>query len=182
MAYGNISRKKIEEFYDIYISTMDRHAASDSFYHSIDYFINFTSNNPDHCALAIVYKENIAISTELVLLSNDTMYSFLGGTHAQYFKLRPNDYLKINMLNWAREKGLKYYIIGGGLQDGDGLYQYKKKFFPEDPDVNFFTGRKIIDKEVYDQLVKRAISKMKNPPKHSGNIVEGFFPKYKITE
>ena len=180
MTHKNISRKKMEEFYDIYIGTMNRHTASETFYHSIDYFIDFVENNPNHCTLAMVYKDGKAISTELLLLSNDTMFSFLGGTHAEYFKLRPNDFLKIHTLNWAREMGFSYYVIGGGLKDGDSLYQYKKKFFPEDEDLNFFTGRKIINQEVYDSLVLQANSLIIEKSEDVEDTDDGFFPKYRI--
>ncbi|WP_281542965.1 GNAT family N-acetyltransferase [Maribacter aestuarii] len=127
--HDEIQSTQIEEFYSIYIGTMDRHDAKDNFYHTLEYFSNFILKNKGRCSLAIVYLGEIAVSTELVLLSNDTMYSFLGGTNSEYFHVRPNDFLKINMLNWARKKGLKYYIIGGGLSDGDSLYKYKKSFF-----------------------------------------------------
>ncbi|UWX56093.1 hypothetical protein NYZ99_07250 [Maribacter litopenaei] len=74
------------------------------------------------------------------------MYSFSGGTDSEYFKLRPNEYLKINAVKWAHGEEMDFYMIGGGLSNGseDKLYQYKKKYFPLDDDIDFYTGRKII--------------------------------------
>lgn len=179
MYHEQVPAEKIEEFYKIYIGTMNRHSASETFYHSQEYFANFIKRNPQHCALAMVYKDDKAISTELLLLSGDTMFSFLGGTDAEFFAMRPNDFLKIKTLNWARDKGFSYYVVGGGLSDGDGLYQYKKKFFPEDPDLNFYTGRKILNPEIYWELTSKAQQKPISEMDQEADITEGFFPRYR---
>ena len=174
-----IPKDKVHEFYTIWKGTMQRHEADDSYYHSLEYFENFVSENQDCCALALVYDENgKPISTELLLLSNDTMFSFLGGTNAEYFHLRPNDLLKIEAMNWARNQGFEFYILGGGLSDGDSLYQYKKKFFPEEPEISFCTGRKILDPEVYDELSRRSGNDL-GSESGMGDISEGFFPVYR---
>lgn len=176
--HRSIELDQIQEFYAIYISTMDRHEASDTFYHSLDYFSNFILANSGHCALATVYKNDLAISTELLLLSNNTMFSFLGGTFSDYFHLRPNDLLKIETLNWAREMGLSYYVIGGGLAKDDSLYQYKKKFFPIDEDLSFYTGRKVLNKKTYMELNKLA-SQSIGVNAETIDISTGYFPKYR---
>ena len=175
--YKSIEPCHIEEFYTVYMGTMDRHEANKSFYHKLEYFVDFILKNKEHCALATVYKNDIAISTELLLLSTDTVFSFLGGTNAAYFNFRPNELLKIAVLNWARENGFEYYIIGGGLADGDGLYQYKKKFFPKDDDLNFYTGRKILNLEVYQDLNKMFGSTENDY--QEADITKGFFPQYR---
>ena len=179
MHFKDIPLEKVKAFYDVYIGTMDRRDAIDSFYHPLDYFTNFSSKNSGKCAIGLVYQEGLPISCELFLISNDTMFSFLGGTSSAHFKLRPNEYLKINAIEWARSQGLEYYMIGGGLSNSetDNLYLYKKKYFPFDDDIHFYTGRKIIDQQVYGKLVKM------NRPDYvlpaDQKIDEGFFPKYR---
>ncbi len=178
--YKDIPEEKVKAFYDVYIGTMDRRDAIDSFYHPLEYFTNFAAQNPGKCAIGLVYQENLPISCELFLISNDTMYSFLGGTSSDHFKLRPNEFLKINAIEWARSEGLVFYMIGGGLSNSetDNLYLYKKKYFPFDEDIHFYTGRKIVDKKVYLELCEL------NHPNPSElvdveNVSEGFFPKYR---
>lgn len=179
MYHTNIDKSIIEEFYSIYIGTMDRTNADETFYYSFDYFENLISKNEQNCSLAIIYKDSNAISTELLLLSNNTMFSYLGGTNANYFDLRPNDFLKIETINWGRKQGFDYYLLGGGLENGDGLYQYKKKFFPNDPDVFFYTGRKIINKEVYSNLVNMMSKEKVVDNIYEADNVNSFFPKYR---
>ncbi len=148
------SSEVIDQFYDIYISTMKRNNATENYFYSKDYFTKLINENFENTIIAIVFKENIAISTELILINKSTIYSYLGGTNSDYFNYRPNDYLKIEMIKWALENNKNHYVLGGGRSNGDGLYQYKKSFFPKDKDVLYYTGRKVINPEVYNNLIK----------------------------
>src|SRR5690606_25672887 len=71
-----------------------------------------------------------------------------------YFNFRPNDFLKIEVIKWALENNITHYVLGGGRQNNDGLFQYKKAFFPKDDDAVFYTGRKVINHKVYKKLTK----------------------------
>lgn len=180
LLYEDINEEKIKDFYKVYIGTMDRRDAIDSFYHPVSYFIDFWKANPTKCAIGLVYYDDKPISGELFLISENTMYSFLGGTDSDYFKLRPNEYLKINAVKWAHGEGMEFYMIGGGLSNGpeDKLYQYKKKYFPLDDDIDFYTGRKIVLPQAYLELLRL------NGEEHMGNtaldhITSGYFPKYR---
>ncbi len=151
----NISIEIIELFYDIYIKTMYRNDASENYFLSENYFEKLISNNKNNILIVLVYHQDKAISTELLILNNNTMYSYLGGTLSDYFDLRPNDFLKIEMIKWGLENNITYYALGGGRTNNDSLYHYKKAFFPKDEDVIFYTGRKIVNQEVYQKLVKQ---------------------------
>ena len=179
--FGKIDEAKVKAFYDVYIGTMNRRDAIDSFYHPLEYFTEFCEKNPRKCAIGLVYENDLAISCELFLISDDTMFSFLGGTSSDHFKLRPNEYLKINAIDWARTQGLTYYMIGGGLSNSetDNLYLYKKKYFPFDDDIHFYTGRKIIDKQVYLKLTNENSTDDTLSMEEIEKIEEGFFPRYR---
>ncbi len=177
---GDISRDVIKDFYDIYIQTMQRNNADDHYFHFIDYFITLVQNNPSGILIAMVYKNNIPISTELILLGEGVLYSYLGGTISDYFYTRPNDFLKIEVMKWAQENEFKYYVLGGGRKNGDSLYKYKKSFFPNDEDVVYYTGRKVIDKEVYC-----ALSNQKKNQEIMGSTIDvktDYFPIYRKNE
>ena len=47
--------------------------------------------------IAVTYFEDKPISTELIIVNENVMHSFLGGTISDYFNLRPNDFLKIEI-------------------------------------------------------------------------------------
>lgn len=151
----DISDIIISEFHQIYIQTMKRRNTNESFLYSFQEFKRFINKNEKHSAICTIYFKDIPISSELILISEESIYSFLGGTDENYFDKRPNDFLKFEALNWARNQGKKHYILGGGYSLEDGIFQYKKGFFPNDV-VDFYTGRKILNKKVYDQLVSKA--------------------------
>ncbi len=179
--HKNITPDKIREFYDIYLDTMSRNTADESYHYSLDYFSSFIGANPENCMLILIYKDNVPISTELILLNKNTMYSFLGGTVSDYFYTRPNDFLKIKAINWGRKKGFSHYVLGGGRIDGDGLYAYKKTFFPKDQDLDYYTGRKIINHQIYQELCEEVCEDKRNIDLvNSQNLATGYFPKYRL--
>ncbi|AIM61427.1 hypothetical protein IX49_13185 [Cellulophaga lytica] len=172
---GNeITDSVIENFHKVYIETMDRNNAKEIYYFPKQYFENLIHANPNSFAIAKSYKDNVVASVELIIINKATLYAFLGGTRAKYFECRPNDYLRVEILKWATKNSKKYYVLGGGLTNGDGLYKSKKVFFPKDEDAVFYTGRKIINKEVYNLLSNKTYSSSKDC-----NEECNYFPAYR---
>ena len=93
------------------------------------------------------------VSSELVLVSERHLYSFLGGTLSEALPLGANDLLKHGIIEWGREQGKASFVLGGGYQPGDGIFRYKRAFAP-DGVVPFAVGRLVFDPEVYAQLVE----------------------------
>ena len=125
----------------------------------------------------MTYLEDKPISTELIISNNDTIFAFLGGTNAAYFKYRPNDFLRVEVIKHAIEDQKKYYVLGGGRKDGDGLYKYKKSLFPKDKDVIFYTGRKIINLKAYKEIIKQ--KKINEIDVIVEDITKNYFPLYR---
>lgn len=148
---NDITLKQIEDFYNVYIHTMQRTNADKSFYYPFNDIVYFVTNNPGRVAFCIIYDKNVVISTEMVLISTDSIFSFLGGTDDTFFNKRPNDLLKFELINWARGIGKRYYVLGGGFGFEDGIFKYKQSFFPNNV-MNFYTGRKIVNKDIYSKV------------------------------
>ncbi|MGJ5643148.1 GNAT family N-acetyltransferase [Formosa sp. S-31] len=176
--YKEISLKHIREFYNIYINTMIRKEATDSFFHDIDYFVNLINNNKSNVILAIVYKQSLPVSTELILTVNKKLYSYLGGTMETFFDCRPNDYLKNEIIKWAIDNNFDFYCLGGGRKDLDGLYHYKKSFFPKDKEEIYYTGRKVINRKIYNLLLSEHNLNYEEL-EHLITIPKIYFPFYK---
>jgi sugar O-acyltransferase (sialic acid O-acetyltransferase NeuD family) len=152
---SSIGQETIDSFYAIYIATMKRNKATQNYFYPKSYFENLIYNEQNKIVIALIYFEDKPISTELLIVNGDAMYSYLGGTISDYFHLRPNDFLKIEMIKWGLQNNMKYYALGGGRKDGDSLYKYKKAFFPKDDDVMFYTGRKVIDNVQYKKFMQK---------------------------
>lgn len=174
----DINDEIINTFFDIYTQTMIRNNAKAVYFFSFDYFKNLILNNLNEFVLVFAFFENIPISTELIIKNEETLYAFLGGTNAEYFHCRPNDFLRVEIIKWAINNEFKYYVLGGGIKDNDGLYKSKKSFFPKDKDVQFCTGRKIINNKIYNKLIREVETDYTD----IDNLIQdtnSFFPKYR---
>ncbi len=167
---GEIDDDVFDQFYKIFEHTMDRTQASADYYYSKEKLKNFIDKNPTNTAIVLTYLADRPISSELVLVSDHSVYSFIGGTLSDYFGLRPNEILKNEIIIWAFNKGIKYFVLGGGYGKDDGIFRYKQAFFPDDV-CSFYTGRKILNEEAY-----RTLSGMDN---QKIDIEEDFFPLYR---
>lgn len=163
----------LDDFLRIYYSTMDRSDADSEFYFSRKFFEDIGGMSDNAVFFHAVYEGKI-VSTELVIYGSHSAYSYLGGTDREYFDVRPNDFLKYEIIKWAKEKGLKNFVLGGGYGADDGIFQYKLCLAPHGI-YDFYIGRKIFDTDAYDRLCAAggAVS-------HSSNLSEvGFFPEYR---
>ncbi|WP_192807510.1 GNAT family N-acetyltransferase [Croceivirga radicis] len=171
---ATIQYHHIGMFYDIYVSTMKRNGASKMLYFSLKHFENLILKNKESFTIALVYKDDIAISTELIIHFDNNLFAYLGGTLSDYFNCRPNDYLRVEVIRWGIENAKSHYILGGGITNGDGLYKFKKSLFPDSTDRVFYTGRKIINKAKYDELCTLVFRG------NCKNELNTFFPLYRI--
>lgn len=160
--------KHINEFLRIYYSTMKRSNAHSEFYFSKDFFENLNQMQDNTIYFYALYRDKI-ISAELVIYGGENAYSFLGGTDSEFFDFRPNDLLKFEIIKWAKEKGLKNFILGGGYGEDDGIFQYKSCLAPHGI-VDFYIGKKIYDENSYEKLISIRKNSIKN---------EKFFPSYR---
>ena len=158
----------LDDFLRIYYSTMDRTDAEGEYYFSRQFYQDLNRMRDNVMYFHVVYEGKI-ISTELVIYGAENCYSYLGGTDREYFDVRPNDFLKFEVIKWAKEKGLKNFVLGGGYGADDGIFQYKLCLAPHG-EQDFYIGRKIFDRESYDKLVSL---------RQGDNLNERFFPLYR---
>lgn len=165
------------KFLDIYRHTMHKHKAESR--HNLDYqFISELKDNlKGYFVFFYALENNEIISTELSLISGDSVYAFKGGTYTEKLKTRASPFLTHHIINWCREQGIRFYILGGGNQGEDSLFQHKRGFAPRGV-VNLQVGRWVINRERYDRLVRgrqlleREGGREWDPPK-------GYFPEYR---
>ena len=163
--------KHLDEFLNIYYTTMDRNNAKDSFFFKKEFFDNLNSMEENTVYFHVLHEEKI-ISTELVLYGDENSYSFLGGTLKDYFPLRPNEFLKFEIIKWAKEKQLKKFVLGGGYGTDDGIFRYKKSFAPNGV-REFYIGKKIFNNKAYREFTEIRKSESNFDPN------SGFFPIYR---
>ncbi len=157
----------IDEFLRIYYSTMERTYAEKEYFFSKSFYESLCEMKNNVMFFHAVYEGKI-VSTELVLYGSENCYSYLGGTDIDYLHIRPNDYLKYEIIKWAKTQGLKNFVLGGGYGSDDGIFQYKYALAPHGV-VDFYIGRRIFDQAVYNEFVSL----------RDGEMNEAFFPLYR---
>lgn len=168
-----------EEFHFIYNDTMVRNNAQDAYFYTLENFKDYATTCGNLCAFIFVSDETRVLSTEMVLISDHSIYSFLGGTLSDGFEKRPNDYLKYELINWARKENIAYFVLGGGYGEEDGIFKYKKSFFPDDV-VDYYTGRWILVSEAYDLITETSKSEYIGKNGDSEEVhSKDFFPDYR---
>lgn len=154
----DLNYSQLKSFYEVYIDTMKRNNAKENYYFTLDQFGSFAKERGDLCAFCFVYDNEMVVSVEMVMQSDNSIFSFLGGTLEEAFKKRANDFLKYALINWARDEGIDYFVLGGGYGSEDGIFKYKKAFFPDNV-VDYCVGKFIHNEEVYNELVEKASQK-----------------------
>ncbi|WP_460816946.1 GNAT family N-acetyltransferase [Microbacterium petrolearium] len=162
--------ERIGEFLEVYQSTMDRRDAAERYYFERRFFNRIHAELSGQFAYFHAYREGRVISTELVLLSEEAAYSYLGGTEADSFPFRPNDLLKYEIMRWTRDQGKRAFVLGGGVTAGDGIERYKRAFAPGHSTA-FQTGERVLLGEVYESLIERR--------RGNTDVPENFFPGYR---
>ena len=105
-----------------------------------------------------------------MLVANGRMNYHLSGSLREFANLAPSNLLLYQAAMWGNLQGCKTLYLGGGVGSGeDSLFKFKKAFYRGEDLPRFHIGKKIFDREKYDELVS-----LRNDIPESG-----FFPKYR---
>lgn len=143
----------LDDFLRIYRNTMNRREAGPANRFSESYFRSLQDGLPGQFRYFHAVLEGVVIASELVLISERNVYSFLGGTEEAYFQYRPNDLLKHEIILWCKRAGKRRFILGGGYGREDGIFRYKYSFAPKGV-VPFVMGSRVLLPEAYAHLVE----------------------------
>lgn len=164
----------LSDFINIYSQTMLRRNA-DAYYdfdpllfdssirHSIQHGYGFLSvvYSPDHHALA----------SEWTLLSPSAAFSFLGGSSLDNDNhlLRPAEYMKDSIIQCLSHMPPRFYVLGGGKSDFDGIFNFKSRFTQALP-FHSLSTRTILDNNNFLELSNSSIV--------SGSYNSDYFPPF----
>ena len=143
---------RIEEFLKLYDSTMVRTCADPYYFFSKDFFEYLKKLEDSSVFVHVLYDDHVIAST-LTLYGSENCYPFLCGSNHDYFNLRPNEFMQVETIKWAKAKGLKRLVLGGGYGEDDGIYRYKRGFAPKGI-YDYCIGTNIFDEARYEKLVE----------------------------
>lgn len=147
------TEQDILDFIDIYYENMRRLEASQQYFFSHEYFLNFMKSTDFKTDILLVkeIQSGKFIAGSMFVKTNDIVQFHLSGTRTDYLYLRPSKLFLDEMRLIATEEQFKYFNLGGGLGgEKDSLFDFKASF---SKDFKLFkTWNYIVNKNVYDKL------------------------------
>lgn len=164
------SEKDVADFNNLYLKNMDRIDASEFYRFNGDYFAKLLSSSQCNAKLVLCYYGQELVAGSVITLTKGILQAHLIASNADYLKYSPAKFLVDEVSVMGREKGMKYYHLGGGLgYKQDTLYKWKKGF--SDLVFRQASWRYIVKPAVYQMLVQ-------NSGLHNHADVD-FFPLYR---
>jgi serine/alanine adding enzyme len=141
-------------FVRLYTSAMLSKNAG-QFYFFNPAFYNSLLHNVSGVKIFEIVKGDEVICSSMIVFEKgtDCVYDYLRGTDPNYLDYRPNDLMLDHLINWSKENGFKYFVIGGGntKSPDDNQLRFKKSFGQTKA---FYLYKKVHNKEKYDALCK----------------------------
>lgn len=162
----------IDDFIEIYYSTMDRNEAGKYYYFDRDYFYNMIKNFKQNLMIFNVKLEQKTVAAGFYMRYEGLLHAHLSGTLPEYLNISPANIIRHTAVTWGKENGIEYLHHGGGTSNSveDGLYKFKKGF-SQNTEFEFHVAKKVWNERVYNQLVDK-VSQEKE-------LNEQFFPLYR---
>ena len=144
----------IRIFNEIYTENMSRVSASEAYLFSDEYLYELVNAEDSDTRLILIYNDqHQPICGTIAGFTGDVAQGHLIGTKKEFLPLSPTKLMVDVVTLAAREKGMKYFNLGGGLgYREDSLFQWKKSF--SDVTFDYFSWRYIVDQTAYDKLLK----------------------------
>ncbi len=143
----------LDDFIDIYYSTMDRDGAGADYYFKSSYFRDLLERFPEHVITAKVLMNDRPIAMGIYFRYQKYLHAHLSGTLSEYLAYSPAYILKYALALYGHEHGYEVIHYGGGSSRApdNSLYRFKKEF-GKNTEFDFYIGKKIWHQEIYDKL------------------------------
>lgn len=145
------SATDVSAFHRIYISTMDRNEALDSYYFDEAYFQAIFELMPGSARFAIAEHGGRVIAATLYLHDDADVYSYLGGADHSSQQVRPTNAVVHETIAWGREQHKRRLVLGGGYRPDDGIFRFKASFSPRRATLDL--ARRVHRAADYERLV-----------------------------
>ena len=143
----------VDGFIDLYEKTMQRNNASDFYFFDNKYYQALLQNKD--MELYEIRKDDVVIASAFFMFSDDFSHYHLSANNYEFRQHNANYYILDEIFDVAKDRGKKYFILGGGTTsaEDDSLYKFKKKF--SSLVKPFYISGKIYNKDIYFKYVKK---------------------------
>lgn len=141
------------EFVRLYLETMNRLGTMPYYFFNDDFFNDLFLNMAGQYNLFCAVLDEKIISAAVILNCNQNMHYHLSGWDGAFYQFSPNNLLLYTAASWGAENGYKKFHLGGGIEEDDSLFQFKKSF-NKNGQLDYYVGCSIFDEKTFHSLVK----------------------------
>lgn len=141
----------LDDFIKLYYHTMEKNGARDFYFFDQQYFDTLSSF--ENVELYSVMCNSEVVAMTFILFSGEIAHYHLSANNNQYLNKNANYYILDQAFDIAKERGCKYFMLGGGRtpSEEDSLYSFKSKFSSVRRD--FYLAGNVYNKEIYDKYI-----------------------------
>lgn len=141
-----------ELFLTMYEQTMRNVNADDFYFFPSEYFERFNDSFGENLILCFAMFNGRPIAGSMFLFSKDYAHYHLSGRDKSYYKIAANNAILWYGIQKARERGCKWFHLGGGTTGAadDLLLHFKQNFSKENGD--FWIGKRVHNQEAYNSI------------------------------
>ena len=157
------------KFINVYNITMDKDDAKGYYYFKPEFYQSILDDLAQNAQIFYAQiPDGTVIASSIMIGANGLLNYHLSGFLQEYGTLAATNLILYEAALWGCENGYRMLYLGGGVgSKEDGLFKFKKSFFRGDLH-RFYIGKKIFEKEKYNELVDL-----------SGKVDGGYFPEYR---
>jgi len=164
----------LEAFTSLYHETMSRNEADEYYFWDVENFRRLRASLDGHVHLLVTRVGDVVGAAGLFTEYQGIVQEHLMAANEALASVSPYKVLIDDTAHWAKLRGNSVLHLGGGRgAREDSLFEFKRRFSPRRHE--FFTGRWILDRARYDELVE-ARSAAVGPGK---TLSPGYFPRYR---
>jgi len=162
--------ESLDDFVEIYYSTMDRDGADEYYYFNKTYFQKMLDTFHGHITTGKVFLGEKLIAMGVYFRYGKYLHAHLSGTLSEYLEYSPAYILKYALAIYGHEKGYEVIHYGGGSSrsEENGLYKFKREF-GKNTVFDFYIAKKVWNTDVYKNICEAV----------GADINTEFFPAYR---
>lgn len=139
------------EFYCIYQKTIERRKIKEYYQHSFDFLKNTFETLKNNIFIINAKFNNQYISAGIFCHYGDYLHYRYSANDSDFFYLSANSNIIYEACKWGENQGKKQLHLGGGTNEDDSLFRFKKNFTSNTYD--FYIGKSIRDPGIYKKFI-----------------------------
>lgn len=146
----------LDTFYRLYHETMKRVKAKAYYFFPRAWFDDMASLIKGNLVLFHAEYNDAIVVSSLFMFTEEFIHYHLSASDTEHKYLSANHLLLYEVALWAKNRGIKYFHLGGGYQPNDTVFKFKASF--SSIRAPFYIGKVIHDHEYYRYLSERKLA------------------------